>query len=67
MIGHINGVKFYRINYTGWDFQNVAIGQINEVAALTGFLHSTKENTTLKWLGCLWSDVRLLSPPGKRD
>ena len=31
------------------------------------FLRSTKENVTLKWLGCLWSDVRLLSSPGKRD
>ena len=31
------------------------------------FLRSTKENATQKYLGCLWSDVRLLSSPGKRD
>ena len=30
MIGRIK-------DYAGWDFQNVAVGRINEVAALTGF------------------------------
>ena len=30
-------------------------------------LLSSTENATLKRLDCLWSDVRLLSSPGKRD
>ena len=32
MIGRINGIKFLK-DYTVWDFQNVAVGRINEVAA----------------------------------
>ena len=29
-------------DYTGWDFQNVAVGRINKVAALTGFSSDVK-------------------------